>query len=266
MAASKQIGIKEVLNLNVKDFSTKDTKFYADYASNTSIEATAERLDLRGGQGNYKLLSFDHTKDMMMRCELPLVDLEFLAYLTGKPLVVGSANVPKREVLSSTTQTITLAATPVEDLKIYVLEGGEGYRDSGTEQVAGTPATNEDEYSISGKTVTLNATTAPDGTYFVVTYKYATTSVDTRTMTMTADKFPGYVSIDGTGIVSDQVDGNEYAVIFECLKAKPKNNWTISMSGTEATVLNIEFDLYSVDQSDGNGGTDKVYVKMYELV
>jgi len=85
MAASKQIGIKEVLNLNVKDFSTKDTKFYADYASNTSIEATAERLDLRGGQGNYKLLSFDHTKDMMMRCELPLVDLEFLAYLTGKP-------------------------------------------------------------------------------------------------------------------------------------------------------------------------------------
>ena len=263
MAESKQLGIKEVLNLDIRDFSTNASKFYADYASNTSIEATAERLDLRGGQGNYKLLSFDHTKDMMMRCELPLVDLEFLSYLTGKALATGATTVPKREVLTASSQTITLAATPTSELKIYLLTND---RDNGTEQVAGTPGSNENEYSITGAVVTLNSTTAPDGTEFVVTYKYTTISTDTRTMTFTADKFPGYVKINGYGIVTDQVDGNDYAVVFECLKAKPKNNWTLTMSSTEATILNIEFDLYTVDQSDGSGGTDKVYMKMYELV
>ena len=264
MAKSKQLGIKEVLNIDIKDFATGDSKFYADYASNTSIEATAERLDLRGGQGNYKLLSFDHTKDMMMRCELPLVDLEFLSYLTGKPLEIGSVAVPKREVLIvGATPELELASTPVSDLKIYILTND---RDNGTEQIAGTPASNENEYSITGATVTLNATTAAEGTKFVVSYKYNTISTETRTMTFTADKFPGYVTINGYGFVTDQVDGNDYAVVFECLKAKPKNNWTISLSSTEATVLNIEFDLYSVDTNDGNGGIDKVYVKMHELV
>ena len=106
--------IKEVLNLEILDYTTQSQLLYADYASNTSIEATAERLDLRGGQGNYKLLSFDHTKSMTMKMELPLVDLEMIAYLTGKAISVGAKAVPKREVLTTAggTPTVTLAATP----------------------------------------------------------------------------------------------------------------------------------------------------------
>jgi hypothetical protein len=49
--ASKQLAIKEVLNLEIFNFTTGKPLFYADYASNTSIESSAERLDLRGGQG-----------------------------------------------------------------------------------------------------------------------------------------------------------------------------------------------------------------------
>lgn len=43
--ASNQLGIKEVLNLNIFDFSTGDAVFYADYCQNTSVETSAERLD-----------------------------------------------------------------------------------------------------------------------------------------------------------------------------------------------------------------------------
>ena len=45
MSASKQLGIKEVLNLEIFNYATGASLFYADYASNTSIETSAERLD-----------------------------------------------------------------------------------------------------------------------------------------------------------------------------------------------------------------------------
>ncbi len=266
MAASKQIGIKEVLNVEILDYSTQKQLFYADYAANTTIESSAERLDLRGGQGNYKLMSFDHTKNMTMKAEFPLVDFEFIAYLTGKPLAVGAAIVPKREVLTTTvagTPVIQLASTPVSGTRLFILTGD---RDNGTEQTAGTPSSTINTYSITGATVTLNNTSAPAGTKVIASYNYTTPSILTRTTTFTANKFAAYCTINGYGIVSDQVDGNNYPTIFKCLKAKAKNNFTITMMSTEATKLNIEFDLYAVDVSDGVGGIDKVYVQMFELV
>lgn len=264
MAASKQVAIKEVLEVEIFNYSTGASVFYADYASNTSIEHSAERLDLRGGQGNYKLVSFDHTKNATMKMELPLVDLSFIALLTGKAMNVGAVNVPKREVLTaSASNTITLAATPVSGtLKIYVLSGD---RDNGTEQTAGTPGTTQNEYSISGAVVTLNSTTAPSGTKFAVTYKYATPAT-TRQMTFTADKFPSYFRIVGDGIVTDQVEGVEYYTKFEIKKAKPQNNFTVTMMSTDATKLDITWDLYAVDVTNDDGTTDKVYYTMTELV
>jgi hypothetical protein len=270
MAASKQMGIKEVLNLEIMDYVTGKQIFFADYATNTTIESSAERLDLRGGQGNYKLMSFDHTKNTTLKCELPIVDLEFIAYLSGKPLVIGNTTVPAREILTTATAgtpTVTLASTPASgtagSIRVFLLSGD---RDNGVEQTLGVPATTPNTYSISGKILTLNNTSAPVGTTVVVSYNYVTTSGLTRTITLTADKFLKYVSINGYGIISDEVDGNNYPTIFKIFKAKPKNNWTLSMAATEATKLSVEFDIYAETQSDGAGGTDKVMVKMYELV
>jgi len=261
--ASKQIAIKEVLNFNIFDYTTGESKFYVDYAGMSSVEMTAERLDLRGGQGNFKLVSFDHTKNATMKSELPLVDLEFIALLTGKALAIESREIPKREVLTATSQIITLSATPVTGtLKIYALSSD---RDNGTEQTVGTPVTTVNEYSISGQAVTLNVTTAPDATQFVCTYNYDSAAT-TRTMTFTADKFPGYFRITGDGIVTDQVDGADYYTKFDMLKVKPQNNFTLTMQSTEATKLNITFDLYAVDVTNDDGSTDKVYFNMYELI
>jgi hypothetical protein len=263
MAASKQLGIKEVLNFNVFDYTTGESIFYVDYAGSSSIEMSAERLDLRGGQGNFKLISFDHTKNATMKCSLPLVDLEFIALLTGKDMRVESINIPKREVLlASAGNAITLSATPVTGtLKIYKLSGD---RDMGTEQTLGSTSI-VNQYTISGQVVSLNATTAPATTKFVCTYDYASPAT-TRTMTFTADKFPGYFRITGDGIVTDQVDGNSYYTKFDIFKAKPQNNYTITMMSTEATKLEITFDLYAVNVTNVDATEDKVYFEMHELV
>ncbi len=262
---SKQLGIKEVINCWISRFDNGDPLCYVDYASDSSISTTAERLDLRGGQGNYKLLSFDHSKDCTFVLEMPLVDLSFLSMLTGKDLDIGAANVPKRQVLTaSASNTITLAATPIAGtLEIYLLDGD---RDYGTEQIAGTPASAANTYSITGTEVTLNATTAPSGTRLVVQYKYASAAT-TRTVYFTADKFPIYLTIDGIGKATDQVTGAERDVVFSIRKAKPQNDFTITMKSTEATMLTMTFDLYTVDEDvDSDGTVDKIYLSMHELV
>jgi len=211
---------------------------------------------------NYKLLSFDHTKDMILKMELPLVDLNFIATLTGRPLEVGSVNVPTREVKTvSAGNTISLAATPVSDLKIYTISG----RDVILEQTLGNPATTQNTYSISGATVTFNSSSTGSGTQVVATYKYATPAT-TRKTTFSADRFAPYLRVVGSGIVSDQVDGNEYVTKFEILKCKPQNNFTITMMSTDATKLDITMDLYAVDVTQNDGSVVKTYVNFFELV
>jgi len=209
------------------------------------------------GQGNYKLMSFDHSKDMNFIAKIPLVDLSTLAMLTSTPLAIGATNVPIREVLTaSATNTITLSQPPVAaTLKIYLVSG----RDVGVEQTLGTPATVTNQYSITGSVVTLNATTGPLGTTFVVTYSYlAPTS--TATTTFKANKFANYVRITGDALMTDQVTGAIIAVKFDILKAKAKNDFTLTLSSTKATELDLDFDMYSTAV-----GSDQVYCNFYAM-
>lgn len=168
------------------------------------------------------------------------MDLKFIATLTGRELTVGTQNVPARQVLYvNASNQITLAATPVSDLKIYILTGD---KDVGTEQILGNPATTQNTYSISNATVTLNSTSCPysstlaSNTKLVATYKYAAGAL-TKKMTFSADRFAPYLRVVGTGIVTDATEGREYPTKFEIIKAKPKNDFTITMMSTEATKL-----------------------------
>ncbi len=252
-----QLGIKEVLDLNIYDFNTNGyanvPRFYTDYAKNIEIGAAGERLNLVGGRGNYFLLGFDHSKTTTMKMTLPLVDTEALSILVGKDVAVGAATAPKTEILTSATQIITLASTPLANtLKIFKVIGDIDYS---TEQVAGTPASTENKYSIADSTtITLNSTTAPDGTKFICYYNY-TTDADAEKITLTANNFPTYMRITGEGIATDKYSGNTYAVIFDIKKAKVKPNFTYTFAGDAATELVLEFDLYTIAV-----GSDKVYL------
>lgn len=239
-----QYGIKEVLNFSVIDFATKKPILYADYATVSSNENSAERLDLRGGQGNFKIMSFDHTKDSMLNVTMPLVDLKLLALLTGSDSVVGASDVFKREILTvSASNTVTLASTPVSGtLYMFDLSGD---RDNGTEITVGTPATTPNTYSISGAIVTLNATSHVAGEQVVAFYQYAAPATSTK-ITIKANKFPKAVEIYGDGLWRNQEDELDYIVKVHALKARPQANFTFTMSASDATTLEITFDLYGV--------------------
>lgn len=254
---SKQFAITEVMNYTVQEYSTNGyggkVLYSVDYATDVKVSTSSERLDIRGGQGNYLLHSADHTKSGNFASTLPLVDIEALASMTGKPLTTGATQVPHDEILiASATNTITLSQTPITgSLKIYKLDGE---RDMGVEQTLGTPATVENNFSISATTVTLNVTTAPQGTKFKVVYDY-TTAATAKKITVTANDFPGYVRVTGEGLWTDQVSGLTYPVKFDVKRAKVKPNFEWTMKAGEATTIPFEYDLYPVTNATG----DKVF-------
>ena len=259
---SKQLAIKEVLNLDFFNYTTGKAEFRLDYCENTSVMTSAEMLDLRGGQGNYRLVSFDHTKTSTANIVANILDLSLLGKLAGDDYTLGTVTIPHdREVLSaSASNTITIAATPASGtLQIFLLNGD---RDLGDEQIAGTPGSTPNKYSIAGRVVTLNSTTAPLGTKFAVYYDYEAPAT-TGTINVTADKFAPYFRVVGTGLATDLVTGNaNVPVMFELLKAKPKNNINLTLSSTDASKMEFDLDLFNVDQDDGT----KSYFKMYVLV
>jgi len=253
---SNSFAFKEVLNFTVQDYSSTGVggavKFFVDYAKDSAVSTSAERLDIRGGQGNYKLLSMDHTKDATFKATLPLLDTSALASMTGKALTTGATQIPKREVITITVAgTMTLSSTPITgSLKIYKLLNN---RDISTEQTVGTPGTTPDQYTIATATVTLNATTGAIGTKFLCVYDYTSTAL-AKKMTITANNFPGYVRITGDALAVDESDGLTYPVKFDIKKAKVKPSFEWTFASDKATEVPFEYDLFPVTV-----GNDKVF-------
>lgn len=238
-----QYGIKEVLNLSIVDYGTQNPILYSDYATVTTNALTMQRLDLRGGQGAYKIMSFDYQRDSTMTIEMPLVDPKMLAILGGDPAVIGAQNVFKREVLKVSGGTATLSASPVNGtLTVFNLVG---LRENGTQLTVGTPASTPNTYSISGTTVTVNSTSNPDGSSIVCWYQYAAPTTTTK-ISISANKFPQAVTIFGDGLWRDNLDETDKVVKVKAYKARPKGNFTFTMDSTKATTLQMEFDLFGV--------------------
>lgn len=259
---SNTFAIKEVLDYNVFEYSTSgygDLLFMVDYAKSSSINTTAERLPIRGGQGNFKLLDMDHSKDCTFSSMLPLVDIGALAVKLGKSIATGAKSTPTKQILTaSASNTITLAKTPLTGtLKVYKLENE---RDLGTEQAVGTPATTVDTYSISELVITLNATTAPAGTKFVVTYEY-TSGTAAQNIKITATDFPSFITITGRGLVDDDQEGKKIPVSFKVHKAKVQPQFELTMASDSATEIDFTTDCYTVLNAAG----EREYIDIVKL-
>lgn len=105
--------------------------------------------------------------------------------LTGNSPSVGVRKIDFNEVLTVTSNKVTLSKTPVGTITnvfVYELDGT-----NGTEFTLGTPATNPSEYSITGKQITFH-TTVSNNTRVRVYYIVETDNKAT-TVKVTSDKF-----------------------------------------------------------------------------
>jgi fructose-specific component phosphotransferase system IIB-like protein len=242
-----QYGIKEVYNTSLINFATNKPFVFIDYATAATNENSAERTELRGGQGNGLQMTFDHTKAGTFQLSVPMVDLKLLAYLGGEDMVTGATSIYKREELIISGGSATLAQTPVTDTQ--VIFEMTGLRDNGTEftKVASAPAAGQ--YSISGAVLTCNA--ADNGKKIAVWYQY-TTAATAKKIAIKANKFPATVKIVGEGLFRDQETDTDKVCAITVHKAKAQPNFTLTTSASDATTLDITFDMLGVKASNGD--------------
>jgi hypothetical protein len=254
--------IKEVLDYNVSKYAASgygDFLFSVDYAKSSTVQTTATRLPIRGGQGNYKIIDLDHTKDCMFNSVLPLVDIKALAVKLGRDIATGATSAPKKDIkVASGTNTITLSHTPLAGtLKVYKLVGE---RDLGVEQLLGTPASVEDKYSIATATLTFNVVSVPENTKIIAFYDY-TSGATAQNAKITAADFPEFITITGRGLVDDDVTGSKVPVTFKVHKAKVKPEFELTMASDAATELPFDCDCYTIL----NANAEREFVDIVKL-
>lgn len=208
-------------------YSLKDDSIitYLDTLKSSGVQSKSETVYARGGSGNAKLLGFSSNKEATLTLEDALFSMEALSMLTGNDLVTGTKNVQFREVLTVASKTITLTKTPVGNLKgLYVLAQDGA---NGNKFTLGDPATNEDEYSIAAKIVTLHNTIA-DGTK-IVAYYDVNTGADAKTIRVTSDAFPSSFKVVLDVLVTAYSDKQLYPAQLTVYNAKATDDWNFEM-------------------------------------
>lgn len=242
-----QYAIKEVYNVTFWDFATNKPFAYVDYATAGTNEVASENTPVRGGQGNGLITTFHHTKTSTFNLSVPLVDLKLLALLGGDDMVTGAQSVYKREEFTITGGTVTLSQTPVTDSQVvFALTGT---RDLGQEYTKVPSGPTGNQYSISGSTLTFNA--SENGKKIVVWYQY-TTAATANKVAIKANKFPKTVKITAEGLWRDVETDTDKVVAVTVHKAKPAPNFTLTTSSTDVTTLDMQFEMYTVKAANGD--------------
>ena len=253
---NSQYGIKEVMNFTIceynKDPHLAKPLIRVDYAQITSLNQSADRIDVHGGWGNPRLISFDHTKMSNGTFTLPLVDPKIVASITGDKIRNEISEVFKYEahlvVNGGINNYIVLEKEPLDNaLFVNILNA----RELDTPLIVverNKEKLEEKECSIKivGNEVRLyvNATTCPLGTEISAHYTYKTKKA-IPIMRFSGEKFPKEVTIKGTAVFKDQVTSEEKFFSFIGYKCKFQTNFTFNMSATDPTVLELNVDFYA---------------------
>lgn len=253
---NSQYGIKEVMNFTICEYNKDPRKakplIRVDYAQVTSLNQSAERIDVHGGWGNPKLISFDHTKMSNGTFTLPLVDPKIVAMITGDGIKHKISEVFKYEAhlveSGGKNNYIVLEKEPLDKaLFVNVLNA----REFDTQLEVMPRNTDElQEGQCSIKIVNnevrlyVNSTTCPLGTEVSANYTYQSKKA-IPVMRFSGEKFPKAVTIKGTAIFKDQITDEEKFFSFIGYKCKFKTNFTFNMSATDPTVLELNVDFYA---------------------
>lgn len=189
-----------------------------------------------------KVIGWDKNREGSMKTSMQIFDLAWVAMLMGSEMTTGVTEIHKREVLTVTSASATLSETPkAGSLSIFKLDS-DGITQL-TEQTVGTPASQQNTYSISTKTLTFNATTwASDGK--IVCYYLLDSAATARSFTVKSNTFPSGYNITGnTTIRSDA--GVDKVIEFNLPNVKPKSNMSLTFNSDDVTTLEIEWDIFA---------------------
>lgn len=244
-------GIKEVADVTfykIKDDGTKgDPVLYLDTLKVSTIEQTAETVDARGGKGNPKLVTWDYGKEITVNIEDALFSAKSMAIMFGNGTVTSESGA---NVFVERTAMVRATTTKLPDfLTVDIYDAADGSKRTklymGSEQTApqgsvkfndqitlvkvfnedGTELKGDGSASITTAALWQGATATTGNKYFVV-YKVKAT---TKTISVSADTFPGTYYVQGDTYCRSDVNGDDQFFQFIIPKAKMTSENTITL-------------------------------------
>ncbi|BAE47855.1 hypothetical protein IRP62_11930 (plasmid) [Clostridium botulinum] len=234
-------GIKDSANITILEKVSKKPFLYADYA--TSVSNNWKTSQVYAKSKSTKAIRWDFGKESTLKMHLEIFDMRFISMLAGSEFKKGKQNLFKREVLvADNKNSITLShEAKVGSLSVHLLQ--EDGLTNGDEIKLGDNSSSGN-YKVDtseSKKLLLNTTQCPEGTKIVV-YYMTNTEETAQTMTISADKFPKAYTIYMDTMIRD-TDQQDKFVQVHYLNVKPKGNFTLTMSASDITKLEIEFDV-----------------------
>ncbi|EPC8410978.1 hypothetical protein CN553_12455 [Bacillus cereus] len=245
-------GIKDCANLSLFELATGKPAVFSDYANVATNEWQAERV-FANAKG-VRSIAWDADRQGTLKVEMEVFELQWLAMVAGSEIVKGEANIAKREVVRVTSnKKVTLAGTPVADSVTVIKVGGDliEHIDEPLNKVSASPAVGQ--FTITGSDITFATDAVVGDTYAVY---YLTKNAQTKTISISADKFPKAYRIVADALMREKETGTDEFVQIEYPNARPQSNFTITMSATEPTKLEVTFDLFP--DKDKNMATYKI--------
>lgn len=254
---NSQFAIKEVMNLNICEYAVDHhlARPFAiiDYAQLTNLEHTSERVFIHGGRGNKKLIGFDHTKGVTLKITLPLVDFKLLSKISGDDIQKKISKMFKAETKMVDGDTIgnyvVLEKEPLDNtLFVNILNGYRELENNLMVIERGNKNPQENECSIvfeNGEIrLYLNNKTCPKGSEVRVHYTHESVK-ETQKIVFSADKFPKFITLKGDALFRNQVTAEDEIYNFVGYKGQFQTNFTLNMSSSDPTVLELLVDLYA---------------------
>ena len=244
---NKQIWAK-VLDFTVQDYVTRNVLFQVKYAQDVSVGSEYEKLEIKGGSDNEVQATVYHSPTAKFAAQLPLIDDNVIIVKTGAVQKVGAQlnSFDKIYTIDSTDGTIELDVIPKSGtLKIYNTDADENL---GTEIKAGTPLSEEEKYSASGKVLTFN--TAKKGTQVLVVCDY-TTGENATGLKFVSGKLPKLIRITAKTKVEDKA-GNVAIKTIIVDKAKSDPTFNFETSAGNASVMPFDCEAFGWTNEDGD--------------
>ncbi len=207
---------------------------------NFELEIGLETIDAALRGGNYII---PVRQPITGRVTAAGMNLNLLSRLTGGTITTSSSTAVVDETLTKSTNTLTLSQTPVNTDAIRITPIGSDK--SPLVQVASSPAVGE--YSISGTTVTLNASQTE--TQFKCEYLYADSS-NGETLQIDPDDLPSTFAYYGVVKAEDVFPGTAGHLVVEL--AKVQRTGSITIGGSQDTAQTFSFEVNVINTSFGD--------------
>lgn len=232
--------VDQVTQVQVFNISTNALLGSFNKLQRVSFNVSVNQQAVHGGNSGYPIYMLDGDKDSKITLEGVTLSLGLLQLLSGGTFTSGSTTVPNTETITIAA-TVTLAQTPV------ALSDAVYYKADLTPltRVALTPTAGQ--YSISGSTLTFEATDV--GKEAIVVYDYTATAGETIAI-LNSSKSTPFKLIAHATVKQDDASTTDVPIRIVAYKCQLVGSFNLDFQRKQASTQTAELTLLDAGRTD----------------